>query len=43
MATAGPKERAGLREPPVQKTPGRSMLEVSACDGKGDLGIEKKR
>ena len=21
-ATAGPKERAGLREPPVQKTPG---------------------
>ena len=22
MATAGPKERAGLREPPVQKTPG---------------------
>ena len=33
MATAGPKERAGLREPPVQKTPSGGMLVVGGCDG----------
>ena len=43
MATAGPKERAGLREPPVQKTPAGWMLEVGARDEMGDEGPGKKR
>ena len=43
MATAGPKERAGLREPPVQKTPGEWMSEIVARDIMAYQGRGSKR
>ena len=41
VATAGPKERAGLSDPPVQKTPTGWMLEEGARDKTVHLKVEK--